>query len=177
MAVPTFHINISGTVVALYGAVLATATGIVQIVNFFRDRRKVKISVQADMEIVSAASGKAVHGNIAFTVVTVANAGRRPITIVNVGGYRLFPGKGFVVQQCTPPLPRELTEGKHLTALVDESQLDLSKMESWEASDAVGHKYRLPIAPFYKRLVSRMRRKWSLRKDAANKAKKLTSGQ
>lgn len=109
-----------------------------------------------------------------YTVVTVANAGRRPITIVNVGGYKLYPGKGFVIQQCNPPLPRELTEGKHLTACVDE-EYDLSELESWEAYDAVGHTYRLPVAPLHKRIISRMRRKWSRR--YVEKAKKLAGGQ
>jgi hypothetical protein len=176
MSAPTFHVNISGSVVALYGAILATLTGIVQVINFFRDRRKVKISVQQNMEIVFAASGQAMADE-PFTVVTVANAGRRPITIVNVGGYRLYPGKGFVIQQCNPPLPRELTEGKHLTALVDETEIDLSELESWEAYDAVGHTYRLPMASIHRRLISRFRRKWSRRKDAAKKAKLLAGGE
>jgi len=92
MPAPTFHINISGSIVALYGAVLATITGAVQTINFFRDRRKVKISVQRGMELVGDPTSK----DVTLTVVTVANAGRRPVTIVNVGGYRIYPGKGFV---------------------------------------------------------------------------------
>jgi hypothetical protein len=174
MLAPAFHINISGNVVALYGAVVATVTGIVQTVNFFRDRRKVKISVQEHMEFVFTSDGIPVNED-PYSLVTVANAGRRPITIVNVGGYRLYPGKGFVIQQTNPPLPRELTEGKHLTAFVDETEFDLSELESWEAHDAVGHAYRLPVAPLHKRLISRMRRKWSRRH--AEMAKKLAGDQ
>lgn len=134
MPVPTFHISISGTVMALYGAVLATITGAVQTINFLRDRPKMKMFVQKDMYLVLP-SGIRVEGR--YTAITVANAGRRPVTIVNVGGYRLFPEKGFVIEQCTPPLPHELTEGKHLTAFVNESEFDFADMESWEASDAL----------------------------------------
>jgi hypothetical protein len=175
MPAPTLHINISGSVVAFYGAVVATITGAVQTINFFRDRRKLKISVQGNMEFVSAATGSTVDDD-PYTVITVANAGRRPITITNVGGYRLYPGKGFVIQQCNPPLPRELTEGKHLIALVDETEFDLSELESWEVYDAVGHTYRRPVAPLYKRLISRWRRKlWQRRKKKAKK--QLTANQ
>jgi hypothetical protein len=170
MAAPTFHINISGSVVALYAAIVATITGAVQIMNFFRDRRKVNISVQRNMEMIGdpAATG------ITFTVVTVANAGRRPVTIANVGGYKLYPGKGFIASTCNPPVPRELTEGKHLMALFDQSELEFSDIESWETYDAVGHVYRLPVAPLHKRLISRMRRKWSWRQAA--KTEKLKAG-
>jgi len=56
-------------------------------------------------------------------------------------------------------------------ALADEVEFDLSELDCWEAHDAVGHKYRLQVAPFYKRWVSRIRRRWSCREDEANKKK------
>ncbi len=70
MSAPLFHINISGSVVALYGAVVATVTGIVQTINFFRDRRKVKISVQENMQFVFTDEGHAITDD-RYTVVTV----------------------------------------------------------------------------------------------------------
>jgi hypothetical protein len=153
-----FHIDISSAV-AFYGAIVATATGIVQIINFRRDRPRVKITVtsNADFHVHSE------EGDDPYTTVTVANAGRRPVTITGVSCRKLYPKKGYVVCNCNP-LPQELTEGKQLTAYVDEMQFDVCELEGWEVYDAVGHTYRRPVAPLYKRLISRFRRKLEIRR-------------
>jgi hypothetical protein len=173
MAVPTFQINISGSVIALYAAAVATVLAIFQIISFLRDRPKVKITVQSNADFHSASANP---DDDPYTTVTVANDGRRPVTITFIGGYRLYPGKGFTAHQCSPSLPQELTEGKHLAAFLDETEYDLSELECWHVYDAVGHTYRLPVAPLYKRLISRFRRKRSRRR--IEKAKKeLTADQ
>jgi hypothetical protein len=178
MTVPTFQINISGNVVAFYGAAVATVLGVFQIINFLRDRRKVKITVRSNTEYVSALAipndCRGDDGDDPYTTITVANAGRRPVTITGIGGYRLYQRKGFLVWHC-PSLPQELTEGKHLTAFVDETEYDLTDLECWEVYDAVGHTHRLKVAPFYGRWASRLWRKW-LRRGYAKKMKNLTAG-
>jgi hypothetical protein len=77
MPVPTFHLSISGSVVALYGAVLSTITATAQIIAHMRDRAHIKIRIQTNMEIY----GDPGLAGITFTIVNVANAGRRPVTI------------------------------------------------------------------------------------------------
>jgi hypothetical protein len=163
MPVPTFHINISGNVVAAYGAVLATITGAVQMANFLRDRRLVKVRVQHDMEMI----GDPRYANVTLTIVTVINAGRRPVTITGVSAYRLFPLKPFVFTDTRPALPYELTEGKQLLALGDLKTIDLTTIEHWEAYDALGNTYRLFVAPWHKRWISRWRRKRAWRNPSA----------
>ena len=157
MPVPNIHVTISGSAVAIYAAIVSTITGSVQLWHFFRDRARIKLTVRRNMDIV----GGPVHRKD-LTLVTVANCGRRPVTITTVGGYRLFPQNPFVIPECIPQLPHELTEGKSLMAIIPPCDLDFSRVSHWEASDAVGRPYRLYVAPWYARMLSRAkwRRRW-----------------
>jgi hypothetical protein len=82
---PTFHITISGSVVAAYAAVLSTITGAAQLWNYNRDRARIKVSAQNDMVFFGDLHYKP---DQKLCIVTVANPGRRPVTITTVGGYR-----------------------------------------------------------------------------------------
>src|SRR5208282_6124643 len=93
-----------------------------------------------------------------LTIVRVANQGRGLVTITTVGAYNLSPGDPFIVPECNPALPHELTEGKCLMAIIPPCDLDFFKIEWWEAYDAVGRPYRLYVAPWYARMISRA--KW-----------------
>jgi hypothetical protein len=68
------------------------------------------------------------------TRVIVANAGRRPVTIVTVRAIRLFPSGGYVELACKPELQFELKENQRLVAWADDERLDLSEVESFEAA-------------------------------------------
>jgi hypothetical protein len=149
--------SISASTVAVYAAVVSTITGSVQLWHFFRDRARIKLTVQRNMEII----GGPVHRK-GLTIVRVANQGRRPVTITTVGAHNRFPNNPFVIPECNPALPHELTEGKSLMAIIPPCDLDFSKIEWWEACDAVSHPYRLYVASWYARIISRAkwRRKW-----------------
>ena len=95
------------------------------------------------------------YAKMTLTMMTVVNAGRRPITITGVGAYRLFPQKPFVIPDTRPNCPCELTEGKQMQAIIDEKGVDLSVMESWEAYTSTGGTYRLAVVPWYKRCWNR----------------------
>ena len=157
MPVPNIHVTISGSVVAVYAAVVSTITGSVQLWHFFRDRARIKLTIQRNMAII----GGPVHRK-GLTIVRVANQGRRPVTITSVGAFNRFPSDAFIIPECNPALPHELTEGKSLMAIIPPCDLDFSKIEWWEAYDAVGRPYRLYVAPWYARMLSRVewRRKW-----------------
>jgi len=79
--------------------------------------------------------------NQTLCIVTVANLGRRPVTITTIEGYREYPLDPFVVVHSRPNLPHELTEGKHLIAAMPLDEMDVSKVLWWSASDAVGNQY------------------------------------
>lgn len=163
MPVPTFHINISGSVVSAYAAVVATATGAVQLFNFLRDRARVKVSARHDMRIM----GDPRYSGKTLTIVTVMNAGRRPVTITTVGATTLHPHPHFIIVECQPSLPHELTEGKNLIAILPPCDIDFSTIESWEAWDAVGRPYRSHVAPWYARAISHAKRRREWRRKAA----------
>jgi hypothetical protein len=150
---PTIHINISANVVSAYAAVISTITGSIQVIHHFKDRMSLKVRVQSGMEMI----GDARYKDMTLTIMYVINDGRRPVTITGVGAYRLFPHKPFVIVECRPQCPVEITEGKQLTAIVDQAQLDLSVMESWEAYTASGQTFRQAIVPWYRRWWNRRR--------------------
>jgi peptidoglycan/LPS O-acetylase OafA/YrhL len=126
MPVPNLHVTISGSVVAVYAAVVSTITGSVQLWHFFRDRARIKLTVQRNMEIV----GDPRYARKSLTIVRVANQGRRPVTITTVGAYNLFPDNPFIIPECNPALPHELTEGKSLMAIIPSCDLDFSAARS-----------------------------------------------
>jgi hypothetical protein len=166
---PTFHINVSGSVVAAYAAIVSTVTGVVQFFNYRRDRARIKVSVRHNQEMIfdPRYSGKT------LTIITVTNEGRRPVTVNTIGATRPHPQTHLVLLDNRPSLPHELTEGKNLIAILPESEIDLSTIESWYATNAVGQTYWLHVASWYARAMSRrrMRREWrrnkSGKKDSA----------
>ena len=167
MTLPTFHFSISGTVLALYGAVLSTITAVAQILAHMRDRANIKIKVRQNMET----RGDPRTDGITFTIVYVSNAGRRPVTITTIGAYWLHPLPAFVVPDTNPHCPHELTEGKQMMAMVEQKDLNLSAIEYWSVLDATGREYRLNIAPWYKRWISSRRRLHTARREEQERLK------
>jgi hypothetical protein len=153
----TVHIEITGSTVALYGAVLATITATAQVISFLRDRTSVKVTYQRNMEVIGHPDPR--YQNMPLTMLKAANSGRRPVTITGMGAYRLYPRKAFVCGDTTPHLPVELTEGKYVTALIDERDLDFENLEAFEAWDALGRSFKCNIAPLHKRTWSRLMRR------------------
>jgi hypothetical protein len=168
MSIPTFHLSVSGSVLALYGAILSTVTATAQIMAHYRDRANIKIRVQPNMETM----GDPRTDGMTFTIVSVSNAGRRPVTITTIGAYRLFPRLAFIAPDCRPQCPHELTEGKQMMAMIEQSELDHSVIEYWLASDATGREYRLNIALWHKRWVSAQRRLHKARREAKEREAK-----
>jgi hypothetical protein len=167
MDAPTFHIDISGSVVAAYAAVVSTMTGFIQLSNFLRDRARIKLTARHKMKEFGAMR----LGAELLTIITVTNTGRRPVTITGVGALCLHPHDPFVFQTCKPPLPHELTEGKHLNAMMAEGDFDFSTIDRWEAYDAVGRTHRLRVASWRAHTLSNFKRRLQWRREAAKKRK------
>lgn len=171
MKLPDIHLNISGSAIAFYGAVLSTVTGIVQVVHFFRDRVKVNITASPNMEMV----GDPRYAGMTLVTLQVTNTGRRPVTITTMGAYRLHPRTALVVTDMRPRLPCELTEGKYVTALIgQDDRLDLANIEFWAAWDSAGRIHKLNAASWYKRWKSRRGRKAEAKKRPKAKAAQAT---
>jgi len=150
MLIPSITIHISGTVVAVYGAILSTITATAQVVTHFKDRVRLRVRVRHNM-----ITNDPRYAGKKLTIVRVCNAGRRPVTVTGVGGFNLCPHDAFVVFDTNPRTPCELTEGKELAAMVDQQGLDLSVIESWEAYTATGKTFRHAIVPWYRRWWNR----------------------
>ncbi|HEX2661522.1 MAG TPA: hypothetical protein VHM93_01715 [Candidatus Acidoferrum sp.] len=152
MLTPTITIHISGSAIAIYGAVLSTITAGVQVVTHLKDRVRLRVHVQHNMETIG---GDPRYAQKKLTIMRVSNAGRRPTTVTCLGAYRLFPHNPFIIADIRPQCPCELTEGKELSAILNQEGLDLSVMESWEAYTATGGTFRLSVVPWYRRLWNR----------------------
>jgi len=167
MAIP--NTALAALIVAIYAALISTVTGIVQVFNYRRDRSQIVLKVGHDMILTTTPMRKG------LTIVSVINMGRRPVTINTVGGWRLYPHNPFVIPETHPDLPYELKEGQKLIAILPPSDLDLTTVQRWEASDAIGRNYKLNVAPWYARLLSDRRWRAKMRRDykASQAAKRL----
>lgn len=98
MAAPNLHLNISGSVVAGYAAVLSTVTGAVQLANFLRDRQSIKLTGLLEQTVRDSLGGVRVlekemldkqrnrEGEVGLRLVlTITNVGRRPVVLIGWG--------------------------------------------------------------------------------------------
>lgn len=149
-----FHISVSGTVLAIYGAVLSTTTAVVQVVSFVRDKANIKVTYKRNM-----VADDPRYAGMVLTILKVVNVGKRPVTITYMGATRLYPHQGFICTDIVPRFPVELAEGQYAAAKINEADLDFEQMESFEVWDAVGREFRCNIAPLHKRIWSRFKRR------------------
>jgi hypothetical protein len=154
------HINISGSILALYGALLSTATAVVQIMNHFRDRAKVVLKVRKNMKSLGMDQR---YNGITLVIITATNAGRRPVTISGFAANLLYKenenATDWYLPDVRPPLPYEITEGREVAAFVNQNNVDFGLIACWYAWDSTGRHFRLNVAPCYKRWKSQWRRK------------------
>jgi len=135
------------TIIAIYGAVLSTIAILRQYVG---DRVRIKVTVQRNMEMV----GDPRYKGMTLTIMTVTNIGRRPVTITTFGAMRLQPSKNFVAIDSRPQLPCEITEGKYINSIWDQSDIDFSTIDYWAAWDSHGRVHKLREAPLWRHLRS-----------------------
>jgi hypothetical protein len=92
-----------------------------------------------------------------FTTLVVTNAGRRPLTITNIG-WRDVQYKVDFFRETVPGLPHELTEGKYVAGIIDEEGLRFDEILYFSAYDALGREYKHYLASWYKRAIWTIRR-------------------
>jgi hypothetical protein len=128
----------------------------VQSANFFRDRARVKVTFQRNMQFIN----DPYHlPDLTFTVITITNVGRRPVMVRNA--FMQFRGNaGAVFTDIQPRIPCELTEGKFITVTVEQSKLDFPEIAYFAASNSAGRKFCAPVAPLHKRAWWSVCRRW-----------------
>lgn len=147
------------TIVAIYGAVVSTVVGVMQLV---KERARVRVTVRKNMRMV----GGARYADTALTEVTVTNTGHRPVTITAFGTVPLFPSPGLVAAETQPALPCELTEGRYITSFWPQADIDFSTIDYWAAWDSQGRTYKLQEASRLKHWKSIFQMKRSVKKRA-----------
>lgn len=150
MELPSISVTISGNAVAWYGAILATVGTLVQLLNFLRDRKVVKISYQTNLKMAGGQS--VIYGPDLYVLVKVVNTGRRPVTISTVGAlYR--DGTGAIFPDTRPLMPTEIKEGQAIQVIIKQEGIGFEKMAFIEATDAAGTNFRLGVAPVWRRAL------------------------
>lgn len=166
MRLPDVHINITGTMVAAYAAVVSSVTAVVQIANFLRDRMRLNVKVSFNRLIFGDPSRDSKQELI---LITATNVGRRPITVTGIGAISLYPKNNYVFMDITPNVPVELTEGKYVDALVPQDDFNLAEIRSWEAYTSIGRKVRCNQASWRKRLASDLQWRLHFRRERKKK--------
>jgi hypothetical protein len=136
-------IEISANTVAWYGAIVATISAVVIILNYLRDRGKIKVKISEGFIIPSSYLGH----NIQIFIEAI-NIGRRPVTLAGVG-FTLKNKKFLIIPKpINISFPYELKEGKAVQVFTDEKELlENAKKENSEIvwawyRDATGRVYK-----------------------------------
>ncbi len=135
-------LEITASAMAWYGAIVGTLSAIVASYNVLRDRAKLKIRITPNMEIAQ----KELYGDETYVLVTVSNAGRRPLSITHVWFERGKNDRPFLLADSLKQEgAKELTEGKHTDYLAMQKHLDPS-IKKICIVDSIGkyHKRRVP---------------------------------
>jgi len=143
-----FKIEITASVVAWYAAVVATTSAFFSGLNIWRDRPRIKISLNKNMQIHPASIKE---DDKTFIAVNVANKGRRTTTITHVGFYEIGKKETGLLADSFIKGPRELQEGKSTMYLMDQSLIDIEKLKTVIAIDATGKTYKKKISRKFRR--------------------------
>ena len=136
-------IEISAKTVAWYAAIVATASVLFSGFHLWRDRARLRITVSPNMVVYP--KGPPYEGTLVRT--TVANCGRRPITITHVSFENAdSSAPTLLVGDSVREGPRELTEGKSTSYLVRQEGLNLSQLTYVCVCDATGKVHRRKLA-------------------------------
>jgi hypothetical protein len=100
----------------------------------------------------------------------VTNGGRRPVTITTFGTIGLYPNLSLVAVDTQPQLPCEITEGKYITSIWPQAELDFSTIDYWAAWDSHGKKYKVQEASLLSHCKSVRQLKQSFRKNKKKSA-------
>jgi hypothetical protein len=147
------------TLIAIYAAVISTASATIHIANYFRDRTKVLITIRwfariqefPVTESMPASNfpmpdDKALYTTFTGCMISISNAGRRPLTLTDVALRDYGKSSLSLSNQVEPRVPCQLTEGQAVTVELDDSVYDFDEYPYVEASDALGRVYRKRIS-------------------------------
>lgn len=106
-------IEISASSVAWYGAIVATLSCTVALLNYWRDRARVKVKVSQGLFVYSGRLGDERQ-----VIIEAVNHGRRIVTVTSVGFLLNDGNKLVITTHNNLQFPAEIHEGKAIQAFI-----------------------------------------------------------
>ena len=135
--------DISTSMVAWYGAIVATVSVIIAFLNYFRDKAKIKVKISQGFLTYGDHLGDDTQ-----IFIEAVNIGRRPVTLSGAG-LTLMNGKQLVfIRPELVSFPYELEEGKSVqvwigkTCTFQEAAREKTRVTNGWYRDATGRVYK-----------------------------------
>lgn len=129
------------TLLAIYGALLATIVFLWDVIKFFHDRPNLRVEADYHIRVSNLGASEPVVG------ITMINTGKEPLTIV-ASGFRLdVESDENMATVVDTSLPRELTQGQSHTSCANFDEVVKQKVLYAWARDATGRVYRSKKRP------------------------------
>lgn len=122
------------TFLAWYGAILSTLGFALALYVALRDRSRLKITIQANMR---SYGGTGYDPAKRYVTVTVANLGRRTVTVAAVG-FSTAKGGGDILLTGSVQGTSDVSEGKAVTFLAEQEGFPFSEVRRVIVRDAAG---------------------------------------
>jgi len=134
------ELTITATAVAWYAAIVSTCSLTISAYVALRDRARLKVEASPDYLVTGSAVGY--DPNKRYILVTVASSGRRPVTIEKVALMKKEGLRGHHLLADSLKGPRELTEGKSTTYLLEQDLVNFDEIDHAVAIDSTGRHWR-----------------------------------
>lgn len=137
--------SLTTTFLAWFGALVSFALAVLRILEFRRDRANVVVTYAPGYEILNSPD---YDPHKTYALVTVANQGRRPVTIKTIAALpKSKKDKAMILLDSFRLGPRELSEGKSTDYVFEQDQVDFAKLKYIVAYDMTGKQYRCRVRP------------------------------
>ena len=142
-----------GAITGTAGLILATFSFIVAYLAYNRDKADIKLTLTRNWKITSVLPFTGYDRSATYLCISVANKGRRPVTITKVAAIFLKTQGGFIFSDSMIYGSRELKEGKGVDNLAKQNETNLSEISHFATYDAIGNVYILYQAPLILRII------------------------
>jgi hypothetical protein len=139
-------------VLAIYGAILATAVAAWDIAKFVFERPRLRVSCYVGATAVPGV-GVTERGLLVYSI---ANTGGKPIVVNTVGG-ALRSGSYFMLVSQTVTLPMTLQPGES-KVIPSPMPEDIGEVTKFIVHDGLGKEWKASVKPVHRYLASRMPR-------------------
>ena len=151
MEFSNIKLEVTASSVAWYGAIVATISVIISLLNFLSDKERIKVKYKRGMRITPG--DDRYDENTDYTLIEVVNLSKRPVTVKSIGGEYMWKHGGFLASNSIQEGQVTIDSGKNHIVLMKESLIKWNQMDSFTAYSVAGKTYRAPVASFCKRYM------------------------